>query len=134
MPWSLLIKAVKFVFTGVVDSIKQNRAIKAQQVASAHSLQLATTQARIERLRDSEHAVGVWDQIALKQSGFKGDFMLIVITAPLILCFIPGAAPYVAEGFAALNASVPAWWITAFAAAVAVSFGIKSFATVKAKQ
>ena len=40
-------KALKFIFGGLIDSIKQRRVIKSRERAALHSLRLAKIQAQI---------------------------------------------------------------------------------------
>ena len=44
------------------------------------------------------------DEISLNGRGWKDEYLLLLTTAPLILCFIPDYANYVSLGFAILDA------------------------------
>lgn len=125
MSWlSILVPAAKFVFGGIVDSIKQGRAIKAREDAAEHNLKLAVLQAKITKAQQD----GEWEVEAVKRSGWKADALFVVVMLPLVLCFIPGMVQYVQGGFMALDAAIPDWWKAMVGATVAVSYGLKAFA------
>ncbi len=48
-----------------------------------------------------------WEILQIKNSGWKDEFVLIVISMPLIMSFIPGLSPYVEDGFAVLDNTPP---------------------------
>lgn len=132
MSWLTLISgtivpAAKFVFGGLIDSIKQSRTIKARETAAAHNLKLATIQAKIERAKSN----GEWEVATAKSSGWKDEAMFVIVMTPLVLCFIPGCVQYVQGGFMALQAALPDWWRWMVMATVGVSYGLKPFTKLK---
>ena len=122
-----LFDGIKFVFGGIVDSIKQKRDIAAQEVKQNQALSAALATAKIRRIQTQQDAEISWEQTALQNAGIKDDVMMFVIVTPMVLCFIPGMAPYIRDGFTAIDQTVPAWWQAAFGATVAVSYGLKKF-------
>jgi hypothetical protein len=52
-----------------------------------------------------------WELESLRahSAGWKDELVLLVLTTPLVLCFIPGTAPYVLQGFNIL-AQTPDWF------------------------
>lgn len=124
---SLIAPAAKFVFGGIVDSIKQKRLIEQRENAAEHNLQLATIQAKITKAQKD----GEWEVEAVKNSGWKDEAMFVIVMAPLIACFVPGFSHYVVEGFQALDASLPEWWRWMVMATVGVSYGLKPFTKLK---
>lgn len=127
IPWSLIGDGLKFVFGGIVDSIKQKRVIDQREKASEHNLQLAIVQAKITKAQKD----GEWEVAAVKNSGWKDDAMFVIVMAPLILCFVPGMAPYIWQGFKALENALPEWWRWMVMATVGVSYGLKPFTKFK---
>ena len=67
-----------------------------------------------------------WDEIAQTNSStsWKDEYLTLLISIPLIMCFIPGAVPYVREGFAVLD-TMPTWYQYTFSVIVAASFGVR---------
>jgi|TARA_R110000796_G_scaffold151753_1_gene268267 hypothetical protein len=69
-------------------------------------------------------------QAEASQSSWKDEWFTIILSVPLIMCFIPSLVPYVKEGFTVLE-SMPDFYKTFLGAAIAASFGIKSLAKWK---
>jgi len=69
-----------------------------------------------------------WDLAAMNNTdrSWKDEYLTIVLSIPLIMCFVPGAEELVKNGFARLN-EVPDWYKGAFAVVVSASFGVRSF-------
>ena len=120
---SLIVPAAKFVFGGIIDTINQNRAIKARENAAEHNLKLAVLNAKITKAQQD----GQWEIEAIKRSGWKSNALFVIVMLPLVLCFIPGMVQYVQGGFIALDAAIPDWWKAMVGATVAVSYGLKQF-------
>jgi len=57
----------------------------------------------------------------------KDEWFTILLSIPMVLCFIPDMAKYVEAGFKAL-AGTPGWYQWAFGLAVGSSFGYKKIA------
>lgn len=102
---------------------------KRRTVALEHELKVAeaATHARIERLKTSQQADISWERTALNTAGWKDEYLLIVFSIPLILCFIPSLDIYVQRGFAALDAT-PEWYQWSISIMVAASFGYRKIA------
>lgn len=58
------------------------------------------------------------------QSSWKDEYTLIVVSAPAIMCFIPGFAPYVRAGFDALQ-NTPPWYQLVFISLFLATVGIR---------
>ncbi len=76
-----------------------------------------------------------WDAQSMKnaQNSWKDEYWTIVISIPMILCFVPSMAPYVKQGFDALSGT-PAWYQGAVVTAIAAAFGMKKFANWKMRK
>ncbi len=78
---------------------------------------------------------GTWDQVMAKASetSWKDEWLTILFSVPLILCFFPFAVSSVMEGFVALDA-MPEWYRYTLSVIVAASFGVnKAIGMFKAK-
>ena len=66
------------------------------------------------------------DEIAQGNSStsWKDEYLTLLISIPLIMCFIPSLVPYVREGFAVLD-TMPTWYQYTFSVIVAASFGVR---------
>ena len=67
-----------------------------------------------------------WDVEAIKGSkdSWKDEYLTILFSIPLLLCFFPWTVEYVERGFAAL-AQTPDWYKYTLGIIVSASFGIK---------
>ncbi|CAH9015813.1 putative Protein of unknown function (DUF3154) [Vibrio phage 275E43-1] len=72
-----------------------------------------------------------WDEIQAKgsQTSWKDEYLTIVLSIPLIMCFIPEMNEYVESGFKALEGT-PEWYQYLVGVVVAASFGIKKVTDV----
>ncbi len=60
----------------------------------------------------------------MQQAGWKDDWLLIVFSIPLVMCFIPNCVQYVEDGFLALT-KTPDWYLYAILLMVGSTFGSK---------
>ena len=91
----------------------------------------AVTEAKIEKVKTQQAADIAWENLQINHSGWRDDFFTIVLSIPAIMCFIPGLAPYVVAGFAAL-ATCPGYYQWMLGIAVGAAFGYRKLADVMA--
>lgn len=67
-----------------------------------------------------------WDLEAIKgsQGSWKDEYLTIIFSIPLLLCFLPFTVEYVERGFVALS-QTPDWYKYTLGVIVSASFGIK---------
>ena len=87
----------------------------------------AKTDATIRRLQTQQEADIAWENLSIQNSGWKDEYLLIILSIPVIMCFIPGLDVYVFAGFKALD-QTPEWYKWCFMITVASSFGYKKIA------
>lgn len=87
----------------------------------------AVTDARIEKVKTGQAGDIAWEKTSLDQSGWKDEYWTIVLSMPMIMCFIPGLVEYVVKGFEALQ-KTPEWYRYAIGIAISSAFGVKTFA------
>jgi hypothetical protein len=82
---------------------------------------------RIARSEAKAKAAADWDTVAQQNAGnsWKDEWLTLLFSIPLIMCFIPAAVPYVKEGFAVLK-EIPTWYQYLLSVIVAASFGVRS--------
>lgn len=85
---------------------------------------VAYQQAKTQRAADSEGHDHDWEMESIKNSGWKDEWVLIVLSIPMILVFIPWTQPYIESGFVAL-AATPLWYRTTVMAIYLATFGIR---------
>ena len=81
---------------------------------------------RIKKSEAKAQNAASWDEIAQTNSStsWKDEYLTLLVSIPLIMCFIPGLVPYVREGFAVLE-TMPTWYQYTFSVIVAASFGVR---------
>lgn len=98
---------------------------KAQEAKQA--IAAAKTQALIDHVNNLDQATAAWNLKAMDHSGWRADYMTIILSLPLIAIFIPPLVPYIKDGFAALT-TLPKWYTGAVGIMVASAFGYQKFA------
>jgi hypothetical protein len=85
-----------------------------QKLASAEKireieLKDALHRRQVELIAQGLAADATWELEQIRNSGWKDEYVLIVLSIPLIGCFVPGLAPYVLRGFEILS-QTPSWY------------------------
>ena len=93
----------------IVSYLKQKQQLKHDYKLAKMKSKIAAERAREERAKQADSNEHAWGMLLIQQSGWKDEFVLLVISVPLIMCFIPKMAPYVSDGFEALK-NTPMWY------------------------
>ena len=80
--------------------------------------------AKTQRAENSEGRDHEWELASIQNSGFKDEFVLMVLSIPMVLVFIPWTQPFVMQGFAAL-ATTPLWYRTTVMSIYLATFGLR---------
>ncbi|MFT5879562.1 MAG: hypothetical protein ACI86X_000666 [Moritella sp.] len=104
--WTLLTALV----TGGVSAFKAVRQNKADAIRQDGVLKAAVSEAKAKRAVAGDNNAAALDELSIGQRGWKDEYLLLVTTAPLILCFIPDYSNYVALGFEALSTVPEYYW------------------------
>ena len=59
-------------------------------------------------------------------SSWKDEWFVIILSLPLILCWIPAADGWVQRGFEQLD-KAPDWYFYSLGIAISASFGVKGY-------
>ena len=65
-----------------------------------------------------------WSQAMIANSGWKDEYVLVLLSIPLVFVFIPGAADYILAGFNVLG-STPEWYRWLIVVVFAAVYGVK---------
>jgi len=108
----------------VADYYTKKIELKAQIEVETLKGKIAWEQALTKRASESEGRDADWEMESIKNSGFKDEFVLIVLSIPMILVFFPWTQPYILQGFENLQ-QTPDWyrWLTTMI--YAATFGIR---------
>ena len=114
----LLGPVVDIVSTSVKGFVDTKKAKAEQKVTEI--------KAKTELMHQQIKGEADWDLEAIKgsQGSWKDEYLTIVFSLPLILCFIPFTVTYVERGFQALE-QTPDWYFYSLGLIVSASFGIK---------
>ena len=87
----------------------------------------ATAEAKATALKTAAQSTADWERIMAEASknSWKDEWLTMVFSVPLILCFIPSAVEHIQAGFTAL-ATLPTWYHEILMVIVLASFGVKA--------
>jgi len=97
------------------------RQVKAEgKIAITH----AKIQSRIKRFEQ----IGEMDLAAMKGMMFswKDEYILVLMSIPMIMSFIPGLADYALRGFAIVD-TLPEWYTWSWMGIVSATFGLRTW-------
>ena len=118
------IKMVAAPVTQIVTGWQQRKTVKLEGELAVSK---AKTDAHIEKIKTGQSADIAWEKTSLDQSGWKDEYWTIVLSIPMILCFIPGLVEYVERGFMALQ-QTPEWYRYSVGVAIGSAFGVRQVA------
>ena len=84
----------------------------------------AYQRAKTERAESSEGRDAAWEAQSIANSGWKDEWVLVTLSIPMILVFIPWTQATVMAGFEAL-ATTPLWYRVLIATIYLATFGIR---------
>ena len=115
----MLIKPLLGVASDAIGGYMETKKAKAKQ-------KLVKIEAETEIVKQQIKGEVDWDLEAIKGSkdSWKDEYLTILFSIPLLLCFLPFTVDYVERGFAAL-AMTPDWYKYTLGVIVSASFGIK---------
>ncbi len=111
-----------------VEAVLEYKQVKRQLAADIELEKLrgkaAYEAAKTKRASDSEGHDHEWEMASIKNSGWKDEWVLIVLSIPMILVFIPFTQTFIQTGFDAL-ATTPVWYRTTVMTIYLATFGIR---------
>lgn len=118
--------AVAGVFKPVGDFFTRRSELKSAEHQAKIAVVAATGERQAQLIKDGLAADMSWEMAFANQAAnsWKDELELIVITVPLVLCFIPGMSRYVDAGFAALS-KTPSWYMFLVMTIYLANYGIR---------
>lgn len=116
---NLLVQGLVGVASDAIGGYMETKKAKAKQKLVQIEAETTLMQKQISGEID-------WDIAAQKNSSgsWKDEYLTILFSIPLLLCFLPFTVEYVERGFQAL-AMTPDWYKYTLGVIVSASFGIK---------
>ena len=108
----------------VVEAIDSRGQRKHEQKVQALELEKLRHEKQIELIQNGQKLDNAWELEQIKNSGFKDEFVLFLLSIPLVMSFIPEMQPYVVDGFAALS-QTPEWYQWLILAVFTAIYGIR---------
>ena len=108
----------------VVEAIDSRSQRKHEQKVQALELEKLRHEKQIELIQSGQKLDNAWELEQIKNSGFKDEFVLFLLSIPLVMSFIPEMQPYVVDGFAALS-QTPEWYQWLILAVFTAIYGIR---------
>lgn len=119
--------AIKMVAAPIAQVVTGWQARKTVKLEGDLAVAKAVTDARIEKVKIGQAADIAWEKTSLDQSGWKDEYWTIILSIPMVMCFIPGLVIYVERGFMVLQ-ETPEWYRYVIGVAIGSAFGVKSVA------
>ena len=114
------------IISGITGYFKDKNEIKKVEVEAEKMLVLAKAEAEANKMkRESEQDYDL-DKIAMTamEKSWKDEFLLILFSIPIAMCFFPDYRQYVEDGFKTLNI-IPEWFMYIYVAMIVVIYGLR---------
>jgi len=108
----------------VVDAVSARGERKHQEKVRELELEEVKHKTKLEMAMRGQEMDNTWELEQIRNSGWKDEFVLLLLSIPLILCFHPETVMYVELGFAALD-KTPQWYQWLILAVFAAIYGIR---------
>lgn len=91
-----------------------------------YDIRKATAMTKLEMAKNGQKIEADWDTTAQQQQKhtWKDEYMLFVLTLPIIGSFIPTIQDYIVKGWSYLEL-VPEWYKLSFLGLIAATFGLR---------
>tara|TARA_B100001939_G_scaffold348148_1_gene373192 strand:- start:8059 stop:8469 length:411 start_codon:yes stop_codon:yes gene_type:complete len=99
---------------------------KAKEKERADKLEEARFNRAMDLIQQGKIEEAKWEQHALNNNGWKDEYMTLVLSIPMIGCFIPGLSDYILRGFQILE-QTPVWYQAAIAVMIAAVYGYRAY-------
>jgi hypothetical protein len=123
--WSSIVGALLGkVAPKVADYYMQKEQLKQEVKLEVLRGKAAYELAKTKRASESEGRDHEWEIESIRNSGWKDELVLLVLSAPMVAVFVPGLEVYVARGFEHL-ATTPDWYRWLVVMIYGATFGIR---------
>lgn len=123
--WDTIVGALlKTVAPKVADYYTARLELKHQYKNKKLEGKIALEQRKIDLANNAEQRDHEWEVLQIQNSGWKDEWVLLIVSIPLILSFIPGGEVIVANGFESLSGT-PDWYMWLVLCIYAAVYGIR---------
>lgn len=118
------------IISGIIKVVDTWIGAKAKRIEVKAEAEAAVMKKAAEHTSDWETAMA-----EATRTSWKDEAWTIMFIAIIVLCFFPGMAPHIREGFIVLDEYTPPWFQLAVYISICASFGIRGVDKfVKAKR
>lgn len=110
----------------IADFFKEKQRLKNEFKLARLRAKVAGERAKEARAIQADTNDHEWSILQIQNSGWKDEFVLIVVSVPFIIGFIPGMDKYVKAGFENLSAT-PVWYQVMIVTIFFAIYGIKKW-------
>lgn len=100
------------------DKMKMKSLERQNKIEAKREIQ----KARLENIRQGKINEAEWNLASIRNSSWKDEWLVIILSIPLVGVFIPGMVDYMLAGFEALK-QTPEWYRYSVGLMIASSFG-----------
>lgn len=115
---------IKDLGGAAAEAYKAHREAKTRLELARLDGELAAEKAWAEWRVKNIDADSAWEESSIRNSGWKDEFVLLVLSLPLVAVFVPTLAPVILRGFEVL-ATTPDWYRWLVVMIYAATFGIR---------
>lgn len=108
----------------VVDAVSARGERKHAQKVKELEIEEARHKTKLEMAMRGQEMDNSWELEQIKNSGWKDEFVLLLLSIPMVLSFIPATVGYVEDGFGALS-QTPDWYQWLILSVFAAIYGIR---------
>lgn len=123
--WSSIVTALLGkVAPQVVDYYKEKQRLKQEVKLEKLRGKAEYERQKTQRASESEGRDHEWELESIHNSGWKDEWVLVILSIPMVCVFIPWTQAAVLAGFAALE-TTPSWYRWLVMVIYAATFGIR---------
>lgn len=123
---SLWDKLIGTVTAPIADGVKNYLELRSKERIRKLELEDAIHARRVELIKQGLAADATWELEQIRNSGWKDEYVLGLLSIPLVGCFIPALADDVLRGFEVLG-STPDWYQWIILLVFTAIYGIRIF-------
>ena len=116
------------LLSGIPEAIgayfNERQKLKSAEKLRSLELEDAIHKRRVELIGQGMAADASWELEQIRNSGWKDEYVLLILSIPLVMCFVPGLAPFVRLGFEALG-TTPGWYQTLLVLIFGAVYGVR---------
>ena len=114
------------IISGITGYFKDKNEIKKVEVEAEKMLVLAKAEAEANKMKresEQDYDLDKLSMMAMEKS-WKDEFLLILFSIPIAMCFFPEYRQYVEDGFKTLKI-IPEWFMYIYVAMIVVIYGLR---------